>query len=370
MRIIEPRVVSVGVGKCLLHHLDIAQQASYSVKELLKHLKSSADLKRIQVDRLIAKQYEEQKAEKEMQLKLSSIEVQGHFEAATVISLLYRKYKAVKTIRALEALRVVEEAKKAVRARAVQCTKIQKLFRQYSTQIWFRKRGVIFDYSVIDEDDPRYTQSRRKKMTHDTAGVRAGWEVQQRRVLERLRAIHLMRDRHVEVTQMLGVNIRHWEGVAASIRPRQGVLNEVASRCKRDHQEGSKVGKPLGKVERRAYEVRLEVMLEPVFHIKERVENLEGLYWWCLHLLRAAYRRRAALNLRYTDSMTRLEWGSVEAALVSRMQWQMAQRVERFSGRAESVLMVDWLVRHVGYCEDILVCLDSQQETIIQVLST
>ena len=374
MKVVEPRVAVTDVGHSMLYHLDKAEQASYSVKELLKHLRSAADLKRMQRERAVAREYEEQRAAKDLAHRLSLDEEEGHADAATAIVMMCRKAKAVKVVGKMRAMRQIEEANAATEGMSYLTARIQKLFRQYSTQRWFSSRGVVFDYRVLSEDDEDYEvrrhTSRRKVMTADSAHTRCVEEVQQRRSLERLSAVLRMQERHVEATQLLAVNIKHWEDLAATLRPKQAALNALAAVCRLKHSEARKTPTPVGKTERRAFELMLEALIEPVMHIKERVENLEGTWWWCLNLLRAAHRRQAAMKVRYADTSLRLEWGMVEGYMVGRMRGQMQSRVVRFDQDPNAKLMIAWLSRHMDLCDDILVSLDSQQETIIQVRLT
>ena len=298
-------------------------------------------------------------------------EEEGYKESAILIECMFRKYRAIKIARTKKALHKVKLAEKKSEEIFHYCVRIQKLFRQYATQLWFKRRGVVFDYSAMndtdDADDPRRKISRRKKLSEGTAKERCIEEVQQRRILRRQADMHKMKMRYVEVTQQIVSNIHYWESKAASIRPKQQKLNNVILKCREKYEKKSKKPVPMGKISKREYEIEIESILEPIMHIKERVENLEGLWWWCLHLLRSAYRRKAALELRYMDSSLRIEWAISESELLERLRYQMISRIKLFEDNKDAKLMIDWLIVHCDHCDDILVSLDSQQETILHV---
>ena len=109
----------------------------------------------------------------------------------------------------------------------------------------------------------------------------------------------------------------------------------------------------------------IQALVCPNTGAQDRIHNFRQILTWLTHTLRSLYRRKSVLELRFTDTMARLQWISTESALLERTQFHLTERHTMLQGKEDSELATDWLRRHTEFSDNLQGGLDSQQETIM-----
>lgn len=148
-----------------------------------------------------------------------------------------------------QARRVVAEKRLqlAIEAETVQHARMagllipaQRLFRKFSTRLWFAQRGQVFK---LFRARPKKRRMRLKGEAPaipfaDTA-ARAAYEVQQRRASARSAQMETLLDRYGTCLAFLETNIAHWREMDARLPPVIARLDEVRDRRSAEHDKES-----------------------------------------------------------------------------------------------------------------------------------
>jgi hypothetical protein len=189
-------------------------------------------VKRIETEKKLRKQFEELEEARRLQFLKAQQESADRHSAAIRISLLYRAFKARQIF---SKKRQQNKLERFIRQSAViQQTWIplQRVFREYSTKMWFYRKGVILDKKIgeksklkkgknnkktADEnnvvDDNKKSKNKKIKppdkaidknllVTEADLNGRMIYEVRQRRVQERSLLISKFYDKHVDATEV------------------------------------------------------------------------------------------------------------------------------------------------------------------------
>ena len=116
------------------------------------------------------------------------------------------------------------------------------------------------------------------------------------------------------------------------------------------------------------YQIRaaeIQALVCPNTGAQDRIHNFRQILTWITHTLRSLYRRKSVLELRFADTMARLQWVSTESALLARTQFHLTERYAMLQGKEDSELATDWLRRHTDFSDNLQGGMDSQQETIM-----
>ena len=105
MKIVEPRIIKIKeVSKSLIYHVDLAEKYSHDVQYLVKYLRSATEVKRLEQEKRLAVEFEQQEEIRRKAFLKASQEGHNKQEAATKISLLYRVAKAKRYLSILHQL--------------------------------------------------------------------------------------------------------------------------------------------------------------------------------------------------------------------------------------------------------------------------
>jgi len=371
MSLMEPRVIAITEpSKSLIYHIDMAQHASYDLRYLVKYMRSRAEVQRLQAEKRMAKEYEEQEEARRMQFLRAQGESNDKHSAATEIALLYRCKRARKIVK-MRREQIRLEAVTTEEARQKICwIPFQKLFRQYSTRKWFAERNVVYKlfrkkkkkrFVKKDGDPPAIPRVQ--------IDQRIAVEIKRRRIVARQLLFENMIVKYSHLSTVLQTNINHWLEVDKGLPAQIKSLSEQKEFVDEMHAEESKVtAAQKGILEPEEYE-KLEKKLDATYKRVEtaqnRLDNCRNISWWITTYLRNSYRRLKAIEVRLKDTTHRLEWVNHEYNIVSRIESHVFTRIEVMKTKLGMGMAVDWLQRYVKKMQIHQATLDSQQESLI-----
>lgn len=388
MSVMEPRVVHVQeVATSLVFNIDMANKVFHDLSYLIKYLRSGAEVKRIENEKKLKMQFDEvEERRRNAFLKAQQISADRH-AAATILSLLYRVRKANAIL--VEKRRQFRLEGYLAQTRLVQYTwvPLQRAFREYSTKIWFYRRGVVLNRNNFNNNKNIKNNNVTKKakrsgrkgiskvdknvlVTEGDLNIRLTYEIRQRRVVQRQMMFTTLYEKHVQATLMVECNIYHWLHYLQAFLPNKITqLQDLLVHFKHVHERkvaSTADAKPLLSVA--AFEAlerkcrRLSVRAD-FMHC--RLENLETMQWWIFQHLRNCYRRAAANKASYEDSLQRLEWIAAESTSVGRIGYHIEERIKLLTERQNTKTVREWLVRYAKYVALHLASFDVQQQGIL-----
>lgn len=371
MEIMEPRIVKVkDVSKTLIYHIDMAKKASYDLGSLVKYMKSSSEVKRINDEKKAAKEFEAQEEARRIAFLKAQDEDEDKHIAVTKIACIVRRYKAKKLVNDKRDQIRLEEAAFDMADLELSCIPFQKLFRQASTREWFSQRGVKYKLNRVRPKKRRLKQEGEEDTINQTdLRARINYEIRQRRLQSRKKVFHNLIQKYAKTMQMLDCNIEYWLAIDGTLPPEIEFLQGMRVDYYKEHEEQSQetaAQKPLvTPYEYEKLEKELKRLLIRAEACDAKIENNKNLRWWIAQHMRSAYRRKAVLQIRIADCYSRLEWVSLEAALLGRIEMQMQFRIDKLSEINSMKIIVDWLTKHLDYAQIHSASLDAQQETIL-----
>lgn len=371
MEMIEPRVIKIKqLSKSLIYHVDMAKQASYDLRYLVKYMRSATEVKRVQSEAKLARDYEQQEEARRMVFLRAQSESNDRHEAATEISLLYRCFKARRVVREKRLQLALEAVTDSNSKFACIVVPIQRLFRLYSTRRWFAQKGQIFK---LFRTRPK---KRRIRLKGDPPSIpfaevmeRVDYETFQRKTNERNALISRLFDLYGSCLAFLDINISYWIEQDTQMPSLVDKLEQVKNMRSVEHEKESQATVALkGSTSPKDFE-KMEKILEALWvrveMSQQRISNLANIRWWISQHLRSCYRRKEIIKSRFSDTLKRLEWVTIENLLVRRIQSQLKIRGSLFKNRLGMGLATDWLNRHGEYVAVHLATLDAQQETVL-----
>ncbi len=371
MSLMEPRVIAITEPtKSLVYHIDMAQHASYDLRYLVKYMRSRAEVQRLQAEKRMAKEYEEQEEARRMQFLRAQGESNDKHQAATEIALLYRCKRARKIVHQRREQIQLEAVTKEEARQKVCWIPFQKLFRTYSTRKWFRERNVNYKLfrkkkkkRVIKKDgDP-------PAIPRVQLDERIAVEIKRRRIVARQSLFEnmIVKYSHLQVT--LKTNIAHWLKIDSGLPAEIQSLLEQKDLVSEMHAEESQVTAAqkgvLDPEEYEKLEKKLDATYKRVETAQNRLDNCRNISWWITTYLRNSYRRLKAIEVRIKDTCHRLEWVNHESNIVGRIESHVFKRIEVMKLKLGMGLAVDWLQRYGKKMQIHQATLDAQQESLI-----
>lgn len=298
-------------------------------------------------------------------------ESEDRHRAATRISLMYRSNKAKRIVKERRIQHCLEDAIKEMKHLHEAPEPLQRAFRRYSTRRWLAELGVVFR---LNRRKKRKVKAGQKSISElvskETIRARVVVEVQRRRVCQRLVLFHKLWNKYADTAGTLETNIRHWLdrylALPSEVNKLQVVHDQFMGEHAAEMAHMSEVKTSTSLKDYDLMEMNLRRLMVRVEGIQQRIENAANQRWWIAQLLRANYRRKAAAEVRYQDTMRRLEWIAVESAIVHRIVVEMDEQYARLSVLRDAMLASNWLERYRAYAMDHLALLDSQQETVLK----
>ena len=371
MEMMEPRVVKIATpSKSLIYHVDMAQQASYDLKYLVKYMRSRAEVQRLQAEKRMAKEFEEQEEARRKQFLVAQGESNDKHQGATEIALLFRVHKSKRIVKERREQLALESVTKWESKQKICWIPFQKLLRQYLTRKWYSGYGV--NYKL-------YRKRKKKRIIRKPGDpdiipfaelkTLVAKELVRRRVCTRASLFDKVITQHSHLISMLDTNIDWWVAVDKKLPAEIISLEEQKDLVTQLHEEESQTTAALKSiVDPDEYE-KLEQKLDGVYRrvevAQQRLENLKNVQWWILQYLRAAYRRREAVKVRLADTIKRIEWVNRENAIVSRIEFQTSKRIDIMKQKLGMGMAVDWLQRYTEFILTHQATLDAQQESIL-----
>lgn len=357
----------------LVDHVNAAEKVMYDLRYVVKFMRNAAEAKRIQEEKAMAKEFEREEERKRVEFLKNLEKGEEEHSAATRISLLYRKVKALRMVREKRVQLEMEAVIKEGQSLAVRWIPFQKLFRQYSTRKWFAARGVKFNLN----------RKRKKKrntklikagdgelvITPDSLRERVNYERQQGRIMSRVARIDRMFQDYATVLRILELNTTYWVKQESAVFPLERKFIKLRRKYEDDHKKLSViVAAQKATMDPQLYEreeLKLKVVAIRIEGAEQRAFNCVNRRWWITQLLRANYRRIQFVKLRFLDSLKRIMWVSKESEIVSRIMFQIEQRLDLLKGEEDAKLTVEWLKIYDAHCWAHQATLDASQEAIL-----
>jgi hypothetical protein len=371
MEIMEPRIVKVkDVSKTLIYHIDMAKKASHDLGSLVKYMKSSSEVKRINDEKKAAKEFEAQEEARRIAFLKAQDEDEDKHIAVTKIACIVRRYKAKRLVSDKRDQINLEDSTFDVADLELSWIPLQKLFRQASTREWFSQRGVKYKLNRLRAKKRRIKQEGEEDAINSTElRSRIDYEIRQRRLQSRKKVFHNLIRHYAKTMQMLDCNIEYWLAIDGTLPPEIEFLTGMRVDYYKEHEDQSQetaAQKPLiTPYEYEKLEKELKRLLIRAEACDAKIENNKNLRWWIAQHMRNSYRRKAVLEIRIADCFSRLEWVSLEASLLGRIEIQMQYRIDKLSEINSMKIIVDWITKHLGYAQIHSAALDAQQETIL-----
>ncbi len=374
MEMFEPRVVhEAKVGKSLIFHLDMAQQASHDLKYLVKYMRSKGEVQRIQAEKKMAAEFEAAEEARRRAFLLAQGESNDRHSAATEISLLFRKKKSRRIVMEKRRQLALEKVTAEEGKFPVRWIGFQRLFRLYSTRRALAEMGKGYVFRL---DGKR--KGKRKigseaaevpRDVRDKLNQRIAYENQQRRVTDREVMMEKLIQAHAQVITILDANIEYWVHMDEHLPTEIEHYEEHKGLVSKEHEElSSWTAAQKAEVHPDDYEI-LEGKLDAVYKKVECAqlchENSINMRWWIAQHLRNAYRRRSALKVRLQDTIDRLKWNLVESGIISRVEVHCDARIKQFTPILGMGMATSWLQRYGEHPKTLQATLDAQQETIL-----
>ena len=170
---------------------------------------------------------------------------------------------------------------------------------------------------------------------------------------------------------MLEANIIYWHNKYAETEPSVGVLSSLRDRLFDEHKLRTQENVTLNLSATGAERDRRELLVKSL-HIQleaaqARLENARNMSWWIAQQLRYLYRKLGIISVRFEDTLKRLQWVSVEFAILGRIEFHMRERIRRLSESIKEMHPVaDWVNGYLKLVIKQQVLLDSLQETILR----
>lgn len=171
--------------------------------------------------------------------------------------------------------------------------------------------------------------------------------------------------------QLLEANIKYWLTKLASLAPQVDALVKLRDSLYEEHKARSLENTMLNLTATAEDRDRRELLVKSL-HIKleaasARVENTRNMLWWVVQHLRCLYRKLSIVTVRFADTLRRIEWISVEFAILRRMEFHMQERIRRLrESPREMHPVADWITTYLNLVVKQQILLDSLQETIVR----
>jgi len=385
MQIMEPRVVKYKqVSTSLTYHVDMAQAVAHDLSYLVKYMRSAAEVKRIQRERQLLREFEQQEEARRISFLKASQESKDLHDACTVICLLYRSMRA-KSIVAERRLQLHLERALVAQARFSQAVvTIQRTLRMHSTRQWLHSFGLHFDASLVVRSSSlsaaaraRYTLRdsllklpKPRPLTDEDRAARVGRDTSRRVQQQRQNTLCGLETQFTNLQQLLFANRSHWSEKHSALSPQVDALvllrNGYFEQHRQQQTDNIKKGLSATANERDHNESvakNLHMKLEAAML---RVENARNMMWWVEQQLRMLNRKISVIDLRFSDTLARAEWAAVEFAVLVRIEFHMRQRLTRLREDPLMELVTDWVSRYLSYVILQQTLLDSLQESILR----
>jgi hypothetical protein len=372
MEVMEPRIIKIKeVSKSLIYHIDMAKKASYDLSYLVKYMRSASEVKRLQAEKQMAKQMELQEEQRRQAYLRAQNEGVHKHQGATIISLVYRVFKAKKIVREKRLNLELENVSVRLNANKGIWVPVQVLYRLYSTKKWLSDRGVKFKTKkgkkkkkIIKKDEDAEV-----KMTYDQLLTRINFELQTRQRMNRRELFYQIYDKFSIALAHMEANITYWMDVTKNLPAQEAELLAVRNKYNHEHEVMSQdvvALKPtVTPTEYEKLEKKLQKLLYKVETSNQRLDNCQNIKWWATQHMRSLYRRRAAMLTRIQDTFHRLEWVANESAVIDHVLFHLDFRLSKYNGLVAYKEVYEWLLRHKAHSEEHSAALDAQQETIL-----
>lgn len=242
---IEPRVIrNKSVATSLVYHIDMAKKASYDLGYLVKYLRSASEIQRIQAEKVIARQFEEQEQQRRMQYIKAQNEGVAKHQASTHISLVYRCWKARKIVREKRLQKEMEAVVLERTSSVGLWDKVQRIYRLYSTVTCLEKRmDIRFEHFKGSKKRKKRKQKQKKQSQEElvlaqekrlkdivTLRNRIDYEIYNRQYNARLAILTTLFDRFAHTQLMIDSTLKHWISFTHELPAKEAKILEEFNR--------------------------------------------------------------------------------------------------------------------------------------------
>jgi hypothetical protein len=170
---------------------------------------------------------------------------------------------------------------------------------------------------------------------------------------------------------MLEANIIYWHKQYDKTVPQVEALTSLRDRLFEEHKLRSQENITLNLNATAGERDRRELLVKGL-HIKyeaaqARLENARNMLWWTVQHMRYLYRKLSIVTVRFADTLHRIEWVSIEFAILGRIEFHMRERIRRLrEGVKEMLPVAEWVENYLKLVVKQQILLDSMQETILR----
>jgi len=390
MRIMEPRIVQHHeVSSSLVCHIDMAQSVAHDLGYLIKYMRSAAEVKRIQRERQLLKEFEQQEEAKRIAFLKASQEARDLHSAATVMTCMYRKAKAKEIVHNKRLQTRLEDALDKERDFNNAVLTVQRILRMMSVRYWTYQFGKKFDMTLAIRSGSDAeaiakakqvrlmlksrptTPSMYKALKAEEKKARIDWSTRMRVLQNRTNIMAGLEELHASVRQIFHANFDYWrekyDKFAPKVEELVALRDGFFEQHKAKQQDNTRTSLTATSSERDREEAAAKILHLKLEAASARVENARNIVWWVQQHLRMVSRKRSIIEVRLRDALQRVEWTAVEFAILTRIDFHMRRRIQRLQGAgAEMQAVAEWVQKYLAFAVKQQIVLDSLQESIIR----
>lgn len=390
MTVMEPRVLATKeVSNTMVYHVDMAQRTMHDARLLVNIMKNASELKRIEQERKIAREMEEERLRQMIAAEKAAEESEDRHAAVTIIAGMFRAHKARRYVlqkrcqvhleKALERKRVANEA----------IIVIQYNWRGFNTRKMLQENGFKMPSSKALATAKKKRRNRKMKKLLEAsisqtetlalkliAARRVQYEQLQRRKNDRVKLMHDVLMEYLTITQFLRAASNHWianDWRRIKLMEQLKEKMELESKVHFDLQKEAGIMEagltPSEKKTSAEYldlQTRAKQSFEKIKTYDARRSVCKNIGDWIVMVVRSHLRRKSIVEERFSDMIRRLQWLAVENANVNRISGQLDARKAAVAHKKSFGNVVRWMAKYSRLTGLLCANLDAQQESILK----
>uniref|UniRef100_A0A7S3GN15 EF-hand domain-containing protein n=1 Tax=Spumella elongata TaxID=89044 RepID=A0A7S3GN15_9STRA len=301
--------------------------------------------------------------------------------AATAINCLYRKNKAVSIVKHKKLQNQIEVALLNEQRFQQALVVIQKSFRMCSVRMWIHSFGKDFNRELVRRSASVKIRKKRASNAFQNKNKpvlnsqhkreRVTMDGEKRVKQNRMNLMHTMETLYSTVIQLLEANILAWHAKHTQLLPTMQaqltLRDSLYELHKFESTENLKILLNCTNNERDRRELLVKSLHIKLEAASTRLENTRNMVWWITQHLRMLYRKLSILKVRFQDTLLRIQWVSIEYAILQRMEYHMEKRVTVLSTSIPEMLPVaEWVKGYLSLVVKQCILLDCMQETMLK----
>jgi Ca2+-binding EF-hand superfamily protein len=388
LRLMEPRIVKYAeASKSLVYHVQESLKCSHDLKYLVKYMRSSTEVQRIAQEKKLQKEMTEQEERRKLAFIAAQNEAGETLDAAVTISLLYRSFKAKKLVnnRRLQNMIEREVERDFTERNNTYCIRIQVLFRQFSTRMWFARHGVKWRTSNQYKPNPKKKKIKAntgfaKKVKQVELRARIEYELRTREINKRNIKLDALVREFVDCVSVIKAHINFWTERWKEAHERELKMEVAIKEITAKHdklsfrlndgemQTAAASSSAFLRKKYKDLDYQVKATHLAMVSLKDRFENHINTQWWINQLMRSSYRRLSVVLHRYEDSLKHITWVYEEATVIGRTAAQLDNRIilAQDGNSNDMKLPIQWMTEASANIHAYYAKLDSLHESLIE----